>query len=49
MKSIISDKRKFEIIDIEKDKLLNFVIHSVKKVTNIIKRLKDEGKITEIF
>ena len=47
MEDIISDKRKFEVIDIEKDKLLNFVIQSEKKVINIIKRLKDEGKITE--
>ena len=47
MKEIISGKRKFEVIDIEKDKLLNFVTQSEKKVINIIKHLKDEGKITE--
>ena len=37
--------RKFEVSHVEKGKLLNFVRQSEKK--NILKRLKDEDKITE--
>ena len=45
MKDIISDTAKFEQINIEQDKQLNFLSKSEKKVIDLIKRLENEGKI----
>ena len=47
MKEIISDTTKFEQINIEQDKQLNFLLKSGKKVIDLIKRLENEGKISE--
>ena len=47
MKEIISDTTKFEQINIEQDKQLNFLLKSEKKVIDLIKRLENEGKISE--
>ena len=47
MKEIISDNTKFEQINIEEDKQLNFLLKSEKKVIDLIKRLETEGKISE--
>ena len=38
---------KFEQIDIEQDKQLNFLLKSEKKVIDLIKRLENESKISE--
>ena len=38
MKEIISDTTKFEQINIEEDKQLNFLLKSEKKVMDLIKR-----------
>ena len=47
MKEIISDTTKFEQINIEQEKQLNFLLKSEKKVIDLIKRLENEGKISE--
>ena len=47
MKENISDTTKFEQINIEQDKQLNFHLKSEKKVIDLIKRLENEGKISE--
>ena len=47
MKEIVSDTTKFEQINIEEDKQLNFLLKSEKKVIDLIKRLENEGKISE--
>ena len=47
MKEIISDTTKFEQINIEEDKQLNCFLKSEKKVIDLIKRLENEGKISE--
>ena len=47
MKEIVSDNTKFEQINIEEDKQLNFLLKSEKKVIDLIKRLENEGKISE--
>ena len=47
MKEIISDTTKFEQINIEQDKQLNILLKSEKKVIDLIKRLENEGKISE--
>ena len=46
-KEIVSDTTKFEQINIEEDKQLNFPLKSEKKVIDQIKRLEHEGKISE--
>ena len=47
MKEIISDTTKFEQINIEQDKQLNFLLKREQKVIDLIKRLETEGKISE--
>ena len=47
MKEIISDTTKLEQINIEQDKQLNFLLKSEKKVIDLIKRLENEGEISE--
>ena len=47
MKEIVSDTTKFEQIKIEEEKQLNFLFKSEKKVIDLIKRLENEGKISE--
>ena len=47
MKEIVSDNTKFEQINIEEDKQLNFLLKSEKKAIHLIKRLEKEGKISE--
>ena len=47
MKESISDTTKFEQINIEEDKQLNFLLKSEKKVIDLIKSLENEGKISE--
>ena len=47
MKEVISDTTKFEKINIEGDKQLNFLLKSEKKVIDLIKRLENEGKISK--
>ena len=47
MKEIISNTTKFEQINIEQHKQLNFLLKSEKKVIGLIKRLENEGKIPE--
>ena len=47
MKEIVSDTTKFEQINIEEDKQLNFFLKSEKKVIDLIKRLQNEVKISE--
>ena len=47
MKEIISDTIKFEQINIEQDKQLNFLLKGEKEVIDLIKRLENEGKISE--
>ena len=47
MIEIVSDTTKFEQINIEEDKQLNFLLKSEKKVIDLIKRLENEGKISE--
>ena len=47
MKKIVFDTTKFEQINIEEDKQLNFLLKSEKKVIDLIKRLENEGKILE--
>ena len=48
MKEIISDTTKFEQINMEQDKELNFLSKSEKKVIDLIKSLENEGKTSEI-
>ena len=45
MKEIISDTIKFEQVNIEEHKQLNFLLKSEKKVNDLIKRFENEGKI----
>ena len=40
MKEIVCDTNKFEHINIEEDKKLNFLLKSKKKVIDLIKRYK---------
>ena len=47
MKEIVSDTSKFEQINTEEDKQLNFLLNSEKKVIDLIKRSENEGKISE--
>ena len=47
MKEIVSQNAKFEQINIEEDNQLNFFLKSEKKVLDLIKRLENEGKISE--
>ena len=47
MKKIVFDTTKFEQINIKEDKQLNFLLKSKKKVIDLIKALKNEGKISE--
>ena len=47
MKDIVSDNIKFEQINIEEDKQLNFILKSDKKFIDLIKCLENEGKISE--
>ena len=47
MKEIISDTTKFEKINIEGEKQLNFLLKSEKKIIDLIKRLENEGKISK--
>ena len=47
MKEIISETTKFEQINIEEDKQLHFLLKSEKKVIDLIKRLENEGKISD--
>ena len=47
MKEIISDTSKFEQINVEEDKQLNFLSKTEKKVIDFIKRLENEGKISD--
>ena len=47
MKEIISHTTKFEQVNIDEDKKLNFLLKSEKKVIDLIKRLENEGKISE--
>ena len=47
MKEIVSDKTKFEQINIEEDKQVNFLLKSEKKVIDLMKRLENEGIISE--
>ena len=47
MKKIVFDTTKFEQINIEEYKQLIFLLKSEKKVIDLIKPLKNEGKISE--
>ena len=47
MKEIVSHTTKFEQINIKEDKKLNFLLKNEKKVIDLIKRLENEGKISE--
>ena len=47
MKEIVSDTTKFEQINIEEDKQLNFLLKKDEKVIDLIKRLENKGKISE--
>ena len=47
MKEILSDTTKLEQINIKEDKQLNFLLKSEKKVIDLIKRLENDGKISE--
>ena len=47
MKEIVSDTTKFEQINIEEDKQVNFLLKSEKKVIDLMKRLENEGIISE--
>ena len=47
MKGILSDTTKFEQINIEEEKQLNFFFKREKKVIELIKRLENEGKNSE--
>ena len=47
MKEIFSDTSKFQHKNIEEDKQLNFLLKSSKKVINWIKRLENDGIISE--
>ena len=47
MKEIVFDTTNFEQINIEEDKQLNFPLKSEKKVIVVIRRLANEGKISE--
>ena len=47
MKELISDNTKFEQINIEEDKQLNFHLKSEKEVIDLKKRLETECKISE--
>ena len=47
MKEIISGTSKFEQINIEEDKQLNFLLKSEKKVIDLIKSSENEGKFSE--
>ena len=47
MEEVVSDTTKFEEINIEKDKQLNFVLKREIKVIDLIKNLENEVKISE--
>ena len=47
MKEIISDTTKFEHINIQQDKQINFLLKSEKKIIDLIERLENDGKISE--
>ena len=47
MKETISNTRKFEQINTEEDKQINFLLKSQKNVIDLIKPLENEGKISE--
>ena len=46
MKGIISDESKFEVIEIDENKYLNFVLNSQDKIKNVIKKIKDKGNLS---
>ena len=47
MKEIVSHTTKFEQINIEEDKKVNFLLKSEKKIIDLMKRLENEGIISE--
>ena len=47
MEEIVSDTTKFEQVNIEEDKQLNFVLKREIKVIDLIKNLENEVKISE--
>ena len=47
MKEIVSDTTKFEQVNIEEDKQLNFLLKKDEKVIDLIKRLENKAKISE--
>ena len=47
IKELISDTSKFQPINIEEEKQLDFLLKSEEKVINLIKRLENESKISE--
>ena len=46
MKGIISDESKFEVIEVDENKYLNFVLNSQDKIKNVIKKIKNKGNLS---
>ena len=47
MKAIISDRSKFEKLDIQEEKHLNFILNKEKRLREIIKLLYEKGSFTK--
>ena len=49
MKELWSDTRKFQRLEIQPDKYLNFVINSQDKIKSILKSLRDKESLTDML
>ena len=46
MKSILNDSSKFHKVYIDRDKILNHLIHMENRVTDVIKNIRDKKEIS---
>ena len=46
LKNIINDRSKFHKVYIDRDKILNHLIHMENRVTDVLKNLRDKKKIS---
>ena len=48
MSKILNNNAKFEMIQFDHDKELNYVLNLEKKMINVLKYLNNKGEITEV-
>ena len=48
MSKVLNNNAKFEMIQFDHDKELNYVLNLEKKMINVLKYLNNKGEITEV-